>query len=332
MDDLVTVIIPVYNMRERVTRCVDSITAQTYRNLQIILIDDGSTDGSGEICEELAASDMRIQTVRQTNGGLSAARNTGLDKACGSWVAFVDSDDYISPYFVDDMLTGALQYNCDIAIGNFAEVSEDDADAAPFRRVMSARRITGREACLRHFGKDALLLNTSWGKLFRTSLWEGVRFPHGRINEDVFVSHMLLYGAAGVVLTDAVLYAYVQTRDSIMRSRFTANRLDVLDGWLEGVHFYNSAGEPGLEHIARRVYCCRMFDARCICRKALRGDHSLNKNLRTGSHSAYIDAKPFSGYEDCSMVKAIAFRLKLLLGRFCIPLYSLLFVRGRTYI
>ena len=319
-------------MRACVARCVDTITAQTHSNLQIILIDDGSTDGSGEVCAELAAADHRIVTVRRANGGLSAARNTGLDMVRGSWVAFIDSDDYVSPYYIEDLLAAAVQSGCDIAVCHPVEVNEDDAGEASFRRSAAARCITGREACLRHFGKDALLLNTSWGKLYRKRLWDDLRFPEGRINEDVFVSHGLLYRSEKVTLTDAALYAYVQTGGSIMRSPFTAKRLDVLDGWLEGVHYFCSVKESDLEHIARRVYSCRLFDARSICKKALPGDSELDKRLRLSSHEAYNSAKPFTGYIDCSAAKAFAFRLKLFLGRFFLPLYGFLFVHGRTYI
>ena len=332
MDELVTVIVPVYNMREYMERCILSITSQSYAVLQIILVDDGSTDGSEGLCDSFAERDARIEVIHRPNGGLSAARNTGLDKARGEWISFVDSDDYVSPYYIEDMLA-AVRDNCDIVVCCDVKVPDSvTMDNTLFRRLTHVQRITGYEASVQHFGRDAYILNLSWGKLFRAHLWEKLRYPDGKINEDVFVSHALLYSARHIALTDAVLYAYVQSDGSIMRSDFTIRRLDILDAWHEGVRFFKAVGEPELAHIARRVYCTRVFDAQCICKKCIPHEGEVISGLRQRAHEAHRDAKPIRGYIDCSPIRAFAYRVKLFLGRWCLPLYGLLFVRGRMYI
>ena len=333
MEELVTVIVPVYNIRERIARCVDSITNQTHGALQIVLVDDGSTDGSGDLCDALAAQDARIEVIHRVNGGASAARNTGLNRVRGEWIAFVDSDDYVSPYYIEDMLAAA-QGDCDMAVCHCVWVPDvEDGPGAQFGRHSRSQRITGREACVRNFGGDVVLLITCWGKLFRAHLWEGLRYPEGKmVAEDLFVSHSLFYRAGGIAITDAVLYAYVQSEGSLMRREFTAQRLDVLDAWEEAVRFFKAAGEPDIENIARRVYCTRVFNARCVCKKLIPHESEVLSQLRLRSIEAYREAKPIRGYIDFSVSKALAYRLKLFLGRWCLPLYDFLFMRGREYI
>jgi len=330
LDDLVTIIIPVYNMSQCIRRCVDSVTAQTYDALQTILVDDGSTDESGAICDALAEQDPRIEVIHRENGGISAARNTGLDCVRGSWVSFIDSDDFVSPHYIENMLRAAVQNDCEISVCRFVDVEAEDE--AVFHSMKKVERITGREAGIRHLSKAARILNTSWGKLYKSHLWDDIRFPDGRINEDVFVSHALYYHAEHVAVSDAVLYAYVNVEGSIMRSGFTARRLDVLDSWLEGVRFYSGVHDLDLERIARRVYCCRVYDARCIVRRMLRNERGLYAQLAQRAAGAYREARSIRSYADCSPLRTLAYRIKLFTGRRCLPLYSLLFVRGRTYI
>ena len=333
MDELITIIVPVYNARGYIDRCIASLTVQTYHALQIILVDDGSTDGSGDVCVAYAGLDERIEVVRRANGGASAARNTGLGRARGAWIAFADADDFVSPYYIEDMYAAAGD-GCDMVICRTAWVGDGpDIDIqGSFRRGGGASHITGREACMRNFGKDVYLFNSVWGKLFKASLWEGLRFPEGKICEDMYVSHALLYRTGDITIIDAVLYAYVQSGSSVMRCAFTLQRLDVLDAWQEGVRFFSEAGERDLEKIAKRVYCSRVFDALHVCKKMIPGEREAMRLLRLRAAVAYGEVKSFTDYADCSNRKALAYRVKLFLGRWCPPLYALLFMRARTYI
>jgi len=331
MDDLITIIIPVYNARIYLEKCVITILSQTYTNLQIIFVNDGSTDGSGDICDEYAARDARVNVIHQENKGASAARNAGLNYARGTWIAFVDADDFISPYYIEDMHKAAGD-NCDMVICRAAWVNNGNDDNEPFRRDANVRRITGREACMRNFGKDVILYNSVWGKLFKARLWEGLRFPEGKINEDMYISHALLYRAEYITIMEAVLYAYFQSEESVMRSAFSPKYLDILDAWQEAARFYNEKREYDLENIARRVYCSRVLDARCICGKLIPNEKETLRRLRLRAAEAYREAKPVKGYIDCNTLITYAYRIKLFIGRWSPPLYSFIFLRGRTYL
>jgi len=325
--ELVTVIVPVYNAKQYLNRCLSSLVDQTYGALQIMLVDDGSTDGGAAVCEAYARRDGRVEIARTAHRGVSAARNAGLDRARGGWIAFVDADDYVSPYYIEDMLTAA-RGGCDMAVCGHTQIG--GAEEAAFTRVPSTRIITGREACVSRFGKLVYVYNQCWGKLYKTELWDGLRYPEGMaVGEDVFLSHALLYRSDKIAVTDAVLYAYVQTDNSAIRAGFSPKRLDALDAWREAVRFYGAAGEPDLENIARRVYCSRVFDALCICKRRIPSEKEIIRRLKKRAVLAYRDAKPIGGYIDCSPYKAHAYRLKFFLGRWFTPLYALLFV-GRS--
>ena len=326
MDELVTVVVPVYNMCAYINRCVESIVGQTYKLLQIILVDDGSTDGSGGICDDYSAMDSRVEVIHQANGGLSAARNAGLDRVRGDWVAFVDADDYVSEYYIEDMYQ-ATQAGCDMAICRHERVPEGSDGASPFRRASDIRHMTGYEACIRRFGREIYLFNSAWGKLYRARLWKDLRFPAGKLCEDLFVSHSLIYRSAQIAVTDAVLYAYVQTGDSIMRSGFSARHLDVLDAWQEGVRFFSEIGETELADIASRVYCRSVINALCVSMKMIPEDSGALYSLRLRSSEALGKLRHIKIYADCSRVKAITYRLKYTFGRLCPPLYGFLFMR-----
>ena len=327
MDDLVTVIVPVYNVEKCLKRCVDSIISQTHPKLQIILINDGSTDGSGEICDDFAAQDSRVEVLHQVNAGVSAARNAGLSSARGVWIAFVDSDDYVSPYYIEDMLIAAVQNDCDIAICHAVWVREEDCGQTTFKRTTETRCATGREASLRRYTSSDDFYNSSWGKLSLACLWTDLRYPDGMIAEDMFVSHSLIYNAKKIAIINAKLYAYVQTDGSIMRGEFKPKRFDALDAWQEGVRVFDSAGDADLANIARRVYCFRTFDACVICKKELPQQKELLRTLKARAAEAYGEVKSIRGYYDCSPRKELAYRVMLFAGRSCLPLYELIFMR-----
>jgi len=328
MDELVTVIIPVYNKCRQIERCVDSVTNQTYTALEILLIDDGSTDGSGKICDEFAEKDSRITVIHQTNGGVSAARNTGLRAMSGVWLAFVDADDFVSPYYLEDLFAAAHN-GCDMSLCHCLYVPDDpDESSTAFSRLADVEFITGYEASIRHFSNHTLYISC-WGKLFRATLWESLFFPEGKIGEDLFVSHSLLYRSKSIAITDAILYAYVQSEGSIVRSEFTVQRFDALDSWEEGVRVYSAAGDTDLSSIAKRVYCSRVFDAWHICKNMLSHEHETLQQLRLRSIKAYCGVKHVRNYIDCSHFKALTYRLLFFLGRWCLPLYGFLFVRNK---
>jgi len=330
-NDLVSIIIPVYNTMDYLDRCIDSALNQTHQNTQIILVNDGSTDGSGDRCDEYAAREPRVEVIHQENGGQSAARNTGLDYAKGQWITFLDSDDYISGYFIEYNLAACLQHDADIAISGYLVDYEGDLEEDSFTGTNQIERFNTREAVIHHFGKRGALFNVVCSKLYRASIWNDLRFPVGLIWEDLFVSHRMFYNAGTVVVLDANLYAYYMAPGSTMRKPFSLKRLDALEAWKEGVSFFEQVGERDFSDIARRILCNRLFDAYGICKKQLPDERDIHKQLRDQAIQTYREVRSIRHYIDLSPKRAFAYRIKQITGRYLPALYTLVFLRKQTY-
>ena len=217
---LVSVIVPVYNVSPYLREALDSVINQTYNELEIIIVDDGSTDGSCAICEEYAASDTRIKLIHQENRGLSGARNTGLECATGDFVAFVDSDDSISPAFIETLVNELSSASASIAICRFsircASGSMKGIAASSIIPVIEAG-IYERPEALKLLVDEKLNVNVC-NKLFKRELWSDVRFAEGHYYEDAVPEFMLFDKADRVVLVDEALYNYRRRTDSITAS------------------------------------------------------------------------------------------------------------------
>lgn len=225
-EDLISVIIPVYNVKPYLRMCADSVFAQTFRNLEIIFVDDGSTDGSGEICDELALQDPRVRVIHQENGGLSDARNTGIGASTGSFLYFLDSDDAISPVTMAHLWTACVRTRADVAIGDHIRFSEDKVPEE--RRTFSSEALSTEEA-IRRMLLNQGYTNTAWGKLFRRELWENIRFPKGLLNEDLAVIYDVMVNVRKTAVVRDALYFYRVRKGSIMTSRIGERNLPLLD-------------------------------------------------------------------------------------------------------
>ena len=189
---LISVVIPVYNVEEYISRCISSILEQTYRNLQIILVDDGSTDKSGEICGEYAKVDRRVTVIHQTNGGLSSARNTGIDKATGEYITFVDSDDFVSKEMVAYLFALAKNNDCDIAISTHNIIRGE--------KVWKSYNLSGDvkmtpKRCIEKLLYDDGVDTSAWAKLYKLKLFNGVRYPVGKLYEDIATTYKIFLKA-----------------------------------------------------------------------------------------------------------------------------------------
>ena len=232
--DLISVIVPIYKVEPYLDRCVRSIVGQTYENLEIILVDDGSPDNCPDICDDWAAKDSRIRVIHKENGGLSDARNAGLEIATGAYIAFVDSDDWVSPDFVNAMhravqKSGAEIAACDVQI-SFGETEPDAYNQETAIRICSAEEAIGD--ILKGKGFRAV----AWNKLYKRSLLEKERYPVGKYHEDEFLTYRILAKADKLVYVDCPLYAYFQRPGSIMNS-VSMKHLDALDAYLERLSF-----------------------------------------------------------------------------------------------
>ena len=212
--DLISVIVPVYKVEPYLAKCVDSILGQTYRNIEVVLVDDGSPDACPDICDRYAERDVRVKVVHKVNGGLSSARNAGLDAATGGLVAFADSDDWMELDMLESLVANMREYESDIAECGFFEAREGAAKPANF---------FGESACYRNPEAMRLLLEgecyySVWNKLFRKNLFEKVRFPEGRVWEDAWVMPKLFGAARAVSVLGAHKYYYLQREGSIVHT------------------------------------------------------------------------------------------------------------------
>ncbi len=222
MEPLISVVVPVYKVERYLDWCLQSITCQTYGNLEILLVDDGSPDHSGEICDRWAEKDSRIRVIHQENQGAGAARNAALDAAKGELIGFVDSDDYISPVFYS-YLYSLLDDRTDISECGFVEVEGENAGFD--RGERPAARYTPREAMEAHI-RDRLFRQLIWNKLYRRKVVEDVRFPVGTGIDDEYFTYQALGRAGGLAHSDEILYAYRQQENSIMHRPYSLKRLN----------------------------------------------------------------------------------------------------------
>lgn len=220
---LISVIVPVYQVEQYLDECVQSILQQNYRNLELILVDDGSPDDCGRMCDEYQRQDNRIRVLHKENGGLSDARNAGIDMAQGDYLTFIDSDDYVSQDYLSLMLTSARETGADIVQGTFTQIPEELGKRSDGTPVV----FTGEEAF-----RQLLLMQKidviAPNKLYQRNLFQSVRYPCGYINEDNRTTYKLLLGARKVVCIPDVIYFYRINTEGIMQSPFSAKRLEVL--------------------------------------------------------------------------------------------------------
>lgn len=226
---LISVIVPVYNVEPYLRRCVDSILRQTYRNLEILLVDDGSTDRSGAICDACAQQDTRVKVIHQKNQGQAAARNHGIDQAKGEYLSFVDSDDFIEERMLETLCRDAAEAGVMLAAAGFRKVSDAVASSAPTEGI-GPEIMSGKEAI------DSLLLSEEigdfpWNKLYDRRLFDGVRYPEGYIFEDLGTTYRLVERCPRISFRREALYNYYQRADSTLNQtkklRFYENKFDM---------------------------------------------------------------------------------------------------------
>lgn len=253
--DLITVIVPVYKTERFLNRCVRSIVCQTYQNLEILLIDDGSPDQCPELCENWAEKDSRIKVIHQTNRGISAARNIGLENASGNYILMVDSDDYLYNRMIEVMYSYLLDENADLAICDFQKGMEESFEFI-YNREHWYEVITGEIALYRIYeGNDkALQYIAPWGKLYKKELFDNVKYPEGKIFEDIFVTHQLLYRCKKIVVIPQKLIYYFQSANSIMNKKFHAGKLDYLPALKQRIEFFKEHNLEKLQEIAYDEY------------------------------------------------------------------------------
>lgn len=226
MDSLISIIVPVYNVEKYLEKCINSIINQTYKNLNIILINDGSTDNSGKICDEFKSKDSRIKVIHKENGGLSDARNAGLKIANGEYIGFVDSDDYIAPDMFETLYNLTQKYDAEISIVSFYEIyNTKTIGVRDSRQLQQMNKIEAIKELL----LDSKIQSYAWNKLFKKNLFENLKFPTDKNFEDIATTLLLFEKANKIVLFEDPKYYYLRRDDSIVGVRNYKTYKDYLD-------------------------------------------------------------------------------------------------------
>lgn len=239
----ISVIVPVYKVEAYICRCVDTILSQSYSDFELILVDDGSPDNSGAICDKYAEMDSRIRVIHQKNSGLSAARNTGLEwvfaNSSSQWICFVDSDDWVHRDYLRILYEAVHKTNCKLGSCMFMRTV---GESLPQRVEEGYHVLEAEDYCCDR--SDGRMPSVAWAKLYHRDLFQFMRFPVGKLHEDEFLTYRLAFQAGQIACSQAPLYAYFQNSQGIMQSKWSPRRMDALDAFSQQMEFAYENGYP----------------------------------------------------------------------------------------
>lgn len=283
MEPLVSIIVPVYNIAEYLEACVGSILAQTYGNYEVFLIDDGSTDGSGEICDAFAAKDARIRVLHQKNAGISAARNRGLEMAQGEYLTFVDGDDLIDRRYLEVLVSAVQKYGCELAICNYLDKEGESFREAPVR-FEEYRKHKGKIACFTRYyeitSAGSHAFPTVWAKLIRRSIVQDLRFhPKLTLGEDIAYMYQCYLRDISLVEVPYDGYFYVQRTGSMTRGGVPDFIVEALPAWRIVVRKTKGC-EPEIRRRVARDYGFVLYSG-------------LSQLIRSGDYAKYREKTPW---------------------------------------
>ena len=248
----ISVIVAVYKMEQFLPRCIESILRQAFSDLELILVDDGSPDDCGKICDAYAEKDPRIHVIHKTNGGVCAARNTGLDwvfdNSDSSWIFFHDNDDWMHPQTLERLRDSAVKLKTAISVCGYQETTGADPiiDAAS----LTPELWKPKDFYMQHFVNATVC----WGKLYRRDCFDGMRYPPGKCMEDEFLTYRLLFANEALAFIPAPLYAYFVNNQGITKSNWTPKRLDAWEAYDQQIAFFQKMGDEELVRFRFRGY------------------------------------------------------------------------------
>lgn len=295
MKPLISVIVPIYKVEKYLPVCVEKLMHQSYQNLEMILVDDGSPDGCPQICDEYAQKDSRIRVIHKKNGGLSDARNAGLDIAQGAYIAFVDSDDYVEEHYIEKLYDALQQSHATIAVCGLQIVDENHKVTEQMTATRGTQQeiYTGREIIKKELQGEWVLV-TAWGALYDAEIFKAQRFPCGRHYEDeyVFVSNYI--NQKCVICIPENLYFYLKRSDSIMGVTYKKQDcIDRLDMWHERIEYLENRGDREL--LPSVIQSCLAWNVLYLAvnGEAMDGEeiHLMKKDIR--KYFGKIFARPY---------------------------------------
>jgi len=226
MKPLISIILPIYNVKDYLPKCIKSIFAQTYTNLEIIMVDDGSTDGSGKLCDDYAAKDSRVRVFHKTNGGVSDARNYGVDNANGEYITWIDPDDYVDKDYVEYLYRLILKYNTKMSICQLRVVF---VNGKIDEKGSSGNELLTNKNCIKRMLYHDVIDTSACLKLYHRDLYKNIRYPYGKLFEDMATTYKLMLKCSKIAVGYESKYNYVIRNNSIVNCAFNPNKLDLLE-------------------------------------------------------------------------------------------------------
>lgn len=317
-EEYVSVIVPIYNVEKYLKQCIESILNQTYKKLNIILVNDGSTDNSLKICEEYEKKDNRIEIVNKKNGGLSDARNAGIERACGEYIAFIDADDYVEENYIERLYESCKKNNTKISIAgikNFDEQTNSNLNEYSFENDDIK---CGRDLLVEYYNGKSVQVIVAWNKLYKKELFDNIRFNNGRIHEDEFITYKLLYDLDRISIIKECLYNYRKTPDSIINKKFNKNRLDFLKALEERVEFFSEKKDHELYEKTLLYYACILRNMYIQTKKYIIDSTDEQKNIINKYRKLRLEYLKLSNIKVAKKIKYFIF--------FCFPnLYYMIY-------
>lgn len=285
--ELISVIVPIYNVEKYINKCVDSIINQTYKNIEIILVNDGSTDNCYNICNEYEKKDNRIKVIHQENSGLSEARNAGIKIAKGEYLAFVDGDDYILEDMLEYLYGLINETNSEISVCNFIRYWNDDKKIVDYD-ITRKKIVLNKEKALKEILKNDLLKSFAWNKLYKKSLFKNVKYPKGMKMEDVATTYKLISNSEKVVIGKVPKYYYIQRDGSILATKSTSMYIDYYKAVYERYKFIDKK-YPNLEKQNVNTLINFLIGMNLVNDKKLK--EYINKNNTNGLLKEIVNTK-----------------------------------------
>lgn len=285
----ISVIVPIYKVEAYLERCVESIVNQTYRNMEIILVDDGSPDNCPAMCDAWAKKDSRIKVIHKPNGGLSDARNAGMAIASGEYIGFVDSDDWIAPEMYERLANALEQDGSDIAACGVEMVWEDESPSCSL--ITAKREVLDHQQAQKGLLLENKMKQPVWYKLYRAETIQDILFPMGKYHEDVFWSYQAVGNARTVSLVDYVGYFYWQRSGSIMGERYSLRRLDAIEAICERHHYLQDNFPNLVSTSTRKIWEACLYHGQMCLRDLTGEDYCFAMELLKKTLSLYTLSK-----------------------------------------
>ena len=272
--ELISIVVPIYNVSEYLDKCIQSIINQTYKNIEIILVNDGATDDSGIICMKYANFDSRIVYVEKKNGGLSDARNAGIKLAKGEYLIFVDSDDFVENNMCEVLYSAVVNAKTDIGCSGYY-VDGDNGVISEYHEFVEEIKTISRDEALKliYFGRSY----AAWGKIYKRTLFDNLEFPKGKIDEDYAVMYKLFGSVGQVTFVNNHLYHYLKRSGSITKSEFNFAKLDFVNNAYDAMNYAQTHYSKELYHLAKRFY---LFRVRMVVHMMVRADISNKYEIK----------------------------------------------------